>query len=219
MADPLIPGGVRAQVILDGVSGLPEDRFVTTYAFGSQDGGAASDAALDTIAAGLEAMWTDTYPGGTNPLDYYLGPVVNSPARVNLYRLGDDTPREPTEYTFAISPGMSAPFPNEVALCLSFFATRNLPRRRGRIYFGPTGVGAQAGSPFTAGDSRPVPLLMTTLLNAGKLLRDYALGLYPWAVLSQVDGQLRPVTDLWVDNAWDTQRRRGVDPSTRFTDP
>jgi hypothetical protein len=37
------------------------------------------------------------------------------------------------------------------------------------------------------------------------------------AVWSPSNGDAVPVTDGWVDNAWDTQRRRGIDRTARST--
>jgi hypothetical protein len=217
MADPIIPGGVRAQVVLQGVSGLAEDRFVNTWAFGSQDAGSPADADLDAIADALQTFYTTNPVGHTNKLEDFWAGFMDTPATINMYRLGETPPRTPIVYDFAISPGGSNPFPAEVALCLSFFSGRNLPRRRGRIYFGPLAQNGAEPGPFPEGDRRPAGSLTTCLTGAASRLASASLGLYPWAVLSGADGQLRPVTDGWVDNAFDTQRRRGVAASSRLT--
>jgi hypothetical protein len=53
---------------------------------------------------------------------------------------------------------------------------------------------------------------MTSLLNAGKRLTDANIG---YGVYSKVDGLFTPIVQFWVDNAFDTQRRRGSAPSAR----
>lgn len=219
MADPLIPGGVRAQVVLQSTTGLPEDRFVQTFAFGAQDGPVATDAELDLIAANLEAAYTTTPPGLTQKLEDFLPPYVDTVAGINLYRMGDSTPREPTSYEFTVSPGASNGYPAEVALCLSHYATRNLPSFRGRIYFGPFGTGQSTATGFAEGDIRPSAALQQVLLGIWGFLADPGVAGFPLVVCSPTDGVLRMSTNAWVDNAWDTQRRRGVRATTRLTAP
>lgn len=216
MADPIIPGLVRAQVVLEGDSGLPEDRFVTTYVFGNQDGGSPSGSQLDDLADLLVSFWTQDPVGGTGQLQTYLGAQCSGDAQVKLYRLGDAPPREPTTYDFTVSGfSQSSGLPAEVALCISYYATRNIPRRRGRIYLGPL---SNLSGQFAAGDWRPVDLLrQVAALKARDLISASNNLLLPWAVLSQVDGVARPITDGWVDNSWDTQRRRGIAPTLRET--
>jgi hypothetical protein len=36
-----------------------------------------------------------------------------------------------------------------------------------------------------------------------------------WSVYSPTTGQNNAITNLWVDNEWDTQRRRGLRPTSR----
>jgi hypothetical protein len=38
-----------------------------------------------------------------------------------------------------------------------------------------------------------------------------------WVVYSRVDNRSSPVTDWFVDNSWDTQRRRGPRATSRIT--
>lgn len=100
--------------------------------------------------------------------------------------------------------------------------TRPKARRRGRLYLGPLTSQASTGTT----PSRPnssfrslVNLQATTLhleIPAG------SLDLLRWAVLSPSrstdaleDPQADEVTGGWVDDAWDTQRRRGVDRTVR----
>lgn len=226
MADPIIPGAVRAQLVLNGSSGLPEDRFVQTFVFGSIDGGSPSNTELDTIAEALDAYLTVVPTGASNALHDFLGEQVVSPATINLYRLGETPPRTPIVYSVPHDTGTGA-LPAEVALCLSYYATVNQPRRRGRIYFGPLAAeGLVFSGSAVGGDARPAAALRTSLLLSGALLRDFDTGLYPWAVLHARDGNgpaatpaLRPITDLWVDDSFDTQRRRGLAPTLRSTNP
>lgn len=217
MADPVIAGAYRAQLVLQGKSGLPEDRFVTTWAFTNVIG-ADVQADSDLISNALETFVTVAPPGGSVAAGGYLsGIAINQAAgaQVRVYHLGDPIPREPIIEQFAL-PAMSttAVMPNEVALTLSFYADRNLPRQRGRVFWGP--LATSAGTlDAVRGDFVPGAGTMTNLgLSLKRLSEDTNLD---WCVLSQTDGVLRPVTNGWVDSSFDTQRRRGVKPSSRTT--
>lgn len=134
-------------------------------------------------------------------------------------------------------------YPSEVALCLSYRnndGTRptgggefNAPpaRRRGRIYFGP--IGSNNGT-VVAGVLRPDNGMMGRLLAAGDYLRD--LDAPAWVIYSRPYegrtaierpgrttlpaiparlGTLFNVQDVWVDNSFDTVRRRGERATAR----
>ncbi len=89
------------------------------------------------------------------------------------------------------------------------------PRQRytGRVYLGPfndaaNGVGGRPETPLTTRVLNGIDSLDATLKvqNAGRSI----------AVWSRQSAVMRAVVEAQVDNAWDTQRRRGVDPNTRF---
>lgn len=84
-------------------------------------------------------------------------------------------------------------------------------RRRNRVYLGPF-RGAVLGL-----DGRPTPTLVTNVKNAGaglKAASDASVN-WEWVVYSNTDKQIMAPKHLWVDDAWDTQRRRGLSPSRR----
>jgi hypothetical protein len=205
------------QFILKGATGLPEDRYVTTWAFKTVDG------LPPTPTHGLDAIdqVANFFTGVTAPqtaaLRTFLSSAVDQPfSEGRVYRLGDALPREPVIVQKNIGLKLTTGLPSEVALVASFFSERNLPRRRGRIYFGPLSTGSNEQT--TGGGSNPVVQVRTALLESMRRLQSSALtkGLQ-WCVLSQVDAQLRPVTGGWVDDAWDTQRRRGEGAKSRMT--
>lgn len=206
MADPIIPNVWRAQVVLQGVSDLPEDRYVTTWAF---RGGTA-----DQVAGALREFWgTPTTTGGPITLLWIGGAV--SPTRINtinVYALADPPPREPQAFTLAAKGG-TAPtaLPSEVAVCLSFYSERNLPRRRGRVYIGPLGTTALRPG---AGAARPAQDLRDHLVLAAQRLGNR--GDVEWGVVSKAAAAFYPITNGWVDDAFDTQRRRGEAPTSRI---
>lgn len=219
MADPIIPNGIRAQLILQGNSGLPEDRFVTTWAF-LRGTGLDYQTAAPGVAQVLHAFMTSTQTNGSK-LDSFLSPAVDKTAGklvIKTYDLGEDPPREPITFLedFA-SPSSANGLPAEVAVCGSFVSFRNLKRNRGRIYFGPLSTGALT-SEAPLYRVRPSNTIITTLAQALEQLQiaSFTQGL-TWCVLSQADAELKPITEGWVDDAFDTQRRRGEDAVGRTT--
>lgn len=107
------------------------------------------------------------------------------------------------------------PLPPEVALCTSFAANTppgvNPQRCRGRVYLGPFTEGHNGGG-------RPSSDLVIRIRNITKRLDDALIGAgATLAVWSRADHAVRPVVRGWVDNEWDTQRRRGREATSRNT--
>lgn len=96
----------------------------------------------------------------------------------------------------------------------------NRPRQRhsGRLYLGPWTTAAavtDAASPFNVKVS---PDLVTTILEAAERLRDELVAnACDWVVWSRKDGGVRNITHVQVDNAFDVQRRRGINATQRTT--
>jgi hypothetical protein len=113
--------------------------------------------------------------------------------------------------------------PDEVACCLSYRhfpydAGINPQSQRGRIYFGPLNPDAFEGS--GGGDEwntppRPATAFKNILAAAASDLEDANDADNTWIVYSRVLDQGFAVTDGWIDNAFDTQRRRGVAATAR----
>lgn len=97
----------------------------------------------------------------------------------------------------------------DVAICLSYYAGFNRPRYRGRLYIPACLVTTTiAGSNAAQGQMDKVAALVPILAGLGGVNVD-------WGVYSRVDNVFRKATDYWVDNAWDTQRRRGKKSTAR----
>lgn len=202
-----------AMVILPGVSDLPEDRYVNTFHFVQEAGGIGRTreqfADLITSVLGTfyqsNEQWLSSTALGTAPRT----------CEVRVYDPDQAAPREPDINTFVVSTAAHG-LPNEVSQVISFYSERNIPRRRGRIYFGPLAVEAQELGAGAVGDRRPDPTFYTGLATAAAAIRDFADDEFVWCVKSVVAvDTYRPVTAGWVDNAFDTQRRRGLVASTR----
>ena len=99
--------------------------------------------------------------------------------------------------------------PREVALCLSYYADLNQPRRRGRMYLGPWTQGAMAERPGTSQMQA-----LQSLANGISALGGINV---QWVQYSRADGEFRNVTNWFVDNEWDTIRSRGLRPDSRLT--
>ena len=106
----------------------------------------------------------------------------------------------------------------DVALCLSYYAGRNGPRRRGRLYIGPFQP-ASAGMYAPGGSQLSVTLGVGTVLAALEAHKPdpFPNNALDWVLYSRKDDATYKVTNTWVDNEWDTQRRRGTKPTARRT--
>ena len=185
----------RFQVRLQGSSGLPEDIYenVLFYDVNSPDTvqGRCEDLrdhyiGANNVLAGVSAVEVRAYPlAGGQPVAS-AGPTTRTPISLSL--------------------------PTEVALCLSY-ATTDDPdkatsgRYRGRIYLGPLN---------TTGGLRPSSGIIGYALAFGQALAAIGTaGNTTWVMYSRADNATRKIESIWVDNAWDTQRRRGAAPTAR----
>lgn len=223
---PYVGVGFDVQYILHGISNLPEDRYVTTWHFISSDAGAgivwadtfqavalrvhefmqACQGLLSTLAIGTGFKPTSVY--GYNPDVAKPRPrhVKTTPSEVN-------------------GGSMLSGLPNEVAACVSFHDA-NVAGQRGRIYFGP--LSSSVLNATIPGDAQLAAASRLTLGNAAAALRDKNTNAARWAVksVSRKDGSItrdnpvyRTIKSGWVDNAFDTQRRRGVKATERHVFP
>lgn len=223
---------VRAQVTIPNDSALPRDSVVNTWSFrvpGSLDGDLYA-ADVKSRLAGFYSAWGASISSAYNP----------GGATIKLFDFGESQPRIPfyeSALTITGATTTSNDMPNEVALCLSFEGDRlsgfNQRRRRGRVFLGPFQIAAGDYEHIT---NSFVDALMTAantwLLDPGGTY------LADWAVYSPythhdvpVGEKLNPdtmpevplllnasfvqVTKTWMDNSWDTVRRRGVEATYR----
>jgi hypothetical protein len=96
-----------------------------------------------------------------------------------------------------------------------------MKRRKGRVFLGPLSTGTVSQS-SNAGDVRPESTTMAAFLASGLALvldtaGDPRLAIYSPTTdaTSTVDDAFFDVEDLWIDNSFDTQRRRGGAPTVR----
>lgn len=187
----------RMQIALYGSSDPARDQCVNTF-YLDTDGdffGVSTGASLIVDAVNL---WGNTLQIGPG-IDRITG---------KAYDMSDPEPREPIdEYTMSFAASSAAGAPREVALCLSYYADRNTPKRRGRMYVGP----------FRASDMglRPPTALRTTLGTLAAGISGLGGINVQWVQHSPTTGEFHNVTDWWVDDEWDTMRSRGLKATTR----
>lgn len=212
----------RAQVTIPRDTGIAEDNVVNTFYFDCNDTGIGTAHSINNTT--ILSMLTTFY----NAIDQYLSPVVGPSATVKLYDMRDATPRVPTGTgTIALTPGAGSGLPEEVALCLSFsgdIQSGDNPRRlRGRVYLGPLDSG---NGIITNGAYRPASSMLTAIANAASAMaathqnsqnEDVNWAIYSRALDNEgsLDDAFNDVTNGWVDNSYDTQRRRGPKPSAK----
>lgn len=201
------------QHAFQGLSGLPRDRFVNTWHV-IVPTGTPSGSDLLEMADAVKGFYVG---GGATSVQAYISPWAGGSGRtVKIYNLDDTLPRAPI-YEFSdpdpISGLSGTGFPNEVAICLSFHAAAVSgavqARRRGRIYVGP--LNTASGSITPVGDSRPNPTLRTAFLSAaGYADLQLAAAGASWCVYSPTSSTAVKNEFYSVDDAFDTQRRRGL---------
>lgn len=178
---------------------LPEDRYVNVYHWVRLDN--ISDFA-DAVAPAMEDLYTGLQG---------FGPAyIQSAAEVRVYDLADPEPRAPEIRFIDIGTGGStATLPFEVAVVVSLRGAPPVtPRRRGRLYLGPFGTAAVTAGTTTdepkvnPGVVDAIAALFTNLFNAP--------GLAGWSIRSTVPSEnFVEIVDGFIDNEFDTQRRRG----------
>ncbi len=202
-------GAIRAQVTLTTVDAVSENFVSNSWCFSGTDPGSDSVA----IASALQVFYS--------ALSSYLSPAIaQNGHEIKL----SDLPGTPPNYPFYTTPfNLSAapagsPLPSEVATCLSFQGSKaaGFPqaRRRGRIYIGPLDTTALDAN------GRPSSAMLTAITSAAATFKSTIAALASdtaWSIWSPTDGAAVPVANGWMDNAFDTQRRRGIDRTTRTT--
>lgn len=211
MADPIIQDHFRVLAVMQHKSALPQDRFINSWCFRNDDLAASVETVAEKHGRILDAFYNGVH--GTSPklASYFPNDIVAMEFRT--YDLGEAPPRTPhvVQSVDFVPTSSASQFPYEVALCLSLVATRNLKRQRGRLYLGPFG-----GFPSDEAGDYPVPTvaIRTSLIDAALNVLNTTED-STWCFLSQADAAAKVITGGWVDNAWDTVRRRGPDPTSR----
>lgn len=197
------------QAILHTTDGLPENFATNSWHCDADD-----LTALQLFHDELEDFYTQI---GTN-MSSLIDDATSDPHELKSYQLSDPEPRAVVLKTNFSLPGVgTSALPAEVAVCCSFQAAQvsGLPqaRRRNRVYVGPMSQIA------TDSAGRVASNCQAAIRNRGSALKSAsdAASTWTWAIYSPTDGTGADVDNGWVDNEFDTQRRRGRQATDRAT--
>jgi hypothetical protein len=195
------------QMTLQPVSNVGADRITGNWSCEADSVSDAGDfvTALTTFYRSMQTYLPDTIALGGH--------------QYKVYDRSDPIPRAPViEGTWVLtSTPTSSTSPPEVCCCLSFQGDKesgvSQARKRGRIYFGPI------DTQYISNTGRPETALINALVSAGDALLTESVAAtgWTWCVFSASTGDSFPVTNGWVDNEFDTQRRRGRLATARTT--
>ena len=223
--------GLIVESSWQGHSGIPRDRFVNTFHFTAEAGAKTANDGMN--AAGRVADFWMGVTGAGHTLSSMLSPEMTV-CTITAYDLDAAKPR-PILYQGSVtrSAGSDPPLPEEVALCLSYYSARNIPRSRGRLYIGPLNTGVLGGAGGPEGGSLPNALLTNAMHDSAVRLATTGDGVASapfftitptvtsqpcsWVLFSRKDNDTKLVTAGWIDNEWDVQHRRRIAATARTT--
>lgn len=205
------------QVAMPNVSAMPEDVVINTFSFIGPD--IPTEPQRTELKTRLTAFYNSVHAPGTARLtSFFPSTLALAGTRIKAYRREDVVPRAPVfDDALPLTPGTGDPLPHEVALVMSFQATAisGTPQaqRRGRIYLGPLSTNVLTPASL---DARPTGGFINAVKGAGSFLWSESDADWDWVVHSSIAGDAT-VVGGWVDNAFDSQRRRGTAPTVRST--
>lgn len=192
------------QAILEAVGAIPADAVTNTWHFS-----ALADGDLEDAAGQLLAFYGDIESG--------LSDQLSGNIQLKFYDLADPQPRVPVYMqSDTLTLGANDAMPAQVSLVMSFEAAiisgGNRARRRNRVFLGPWSENVNL-------EGRPTSGLITTIVGAAEVLlaASSSAGNWSWEVYSPTDTDNFGVQSGWVDNRWDTQRRRLPRATNRTT--
>jgi hypothetical protein len=204
---------------------LPRDNIVNTVHFRDNDTDGILEGLgfLPSVAPDFNATATNWATAFKGYFDAASGFAAGRGVTCKLYDLGAAKPRPVLgEGTVAATNtrATSTAGNSDVSICASFYGTRNLPRQRGRSYLGYL-------TQSTAGSQQPTAAQLLSMVAYFDMLAGLQLQVpdpgtntdVDWVVYSPTSGSAWKVTQGWIDNEWDTQRRRGLKPSSRQNHP
>ena len=198
----------QVQIELASASNVAADSIVNTFAVKALDGSASFSA----LAGAFTTFYTSLAPE--------LGTVLAGSANAHhfrLYHLSEPEPRPPVYTSRFTRAGTGTPLPSEVSICSSIAASapagQRPARRRGRVFLGPLNINT---GEVVGGYLRPKAATMNNIANATETLNAFLQGInWRLCVWSRADNTLFPVVRGWVNNEYDTQRRRGPEATAR----
>lgn len=209
----------RAQVVIPYFTNFPEDVITNTYHFVD-----FVPQPMEDLADDVTPLLSDMYDSIYNSANSGGGYVLWNLARVQWYDLSQPEPRVPYIVPMPIAATVEATqIPTEVACVMSFQAPKisGIPqsRRRGRVY-----LGGLASGWFSPSSTSAYPRFstgkQTIVTNAMEAFHTAVSATSArWAVWSPTDQAAYLISDGWMENSPDTQRRRSVAPTARVLWP
>jgi len=211
---------------------LPKDVVTNTFHFRWANTSDPTTADYDALQAALKAFYETIFSNASGiTMAQFMRPALT---RYKLYDMETPKPRVPLRNVIVpltvgqdTNPGI---FP-EVAICASYQAAilsgDIAARKRGRLYIGGLGNSAEglgSASTFPTPTATAITRINLAMKNLALLSSTYD---WFWSVYSPTTNvatgslvaSFATVTNGWVDNAFDTQRRRGNAPSIRTVWP
>lgn len=225
----------RVQHIYRHKSGLAEDDIVNTWYFRSNTEVIGDGADLIMI---VNDFYNQQVTATNTSVVQHIATTLMQTARerYKIYDMDHESPRSPVVDTTPGTPnpanGTAVALPGEVAVCLSYRAAllsgTSAARRRGRMYLGPLNTTASSVE-ATLLNARPnLPMRQAIIACADRMAALALTNGWTWVVYSPtvaadpgVNGggefAAQTITDVWCDDAFDVQRRRGVKPTSRVS--
>lgn len=129
--------------------------------------------------------------------------------KIKVYDAKKPPPSYPLATAEQTGSAKSSPCPREVAICLSYYAQFNRPHLRGRLYLMPSWIGGGTISIRPSASHQTAAVAWKDTLGKGLPPSTF------WVVYSPTTGGDAQVTNVWVDDEWDTVRSRGLRGTTR----
>lgn len=209
-------------------SALPTDVVVNTFHFFWTSATPPTTAQYNALRDRIKAFYEFIFSGASGvQMAQYARPLL---ASFKIYDLEDPQPRTPVYQSanaLTVGQDTAGNIVPEAAICLSYKAAvvsgQNPARLRGRIYLGALGNTCMATGSATHGPT-VTPLAITRITGAAvTLAAPQTPPGFNWCVYSPTIRQqsgsyalaFNAITNGFVDNAFDTQRRRGDLPTTR----
>lgn len=192
---------IRVQVISRRSTDLAIDHIVNTVYFDDFNIDPTSGTDYQNFATSVRDVFR-ARPG------YAVGFLVET----KVYDMGDSEPRPVRATAPPLGPTgglVTDSGPREVALCLSYYSDRNVPRQRGRLFIGPWGAGQQA--------LRPTAAIIAGLVTLAGGLANVGGADVDWQLYSPTTNSYLKISNGWVDDEWDTVRSRGLRATSRST--
>lgn len=210
---------MRLQVELPALSGVPEDVYTNTFYFSTDTDPVATAAFTATTI--IKDGYDDLLAGGAPLASYMSNTLDRLNCLTKAYDMADPEPRIPTitEWEMDLSGTSSDNLPEEVALCMSYHGAIPITAsRRGRVYIGPLNMSAVDTTTAETAHTRPKTAFIQAVNGFANHIYDRAVTEgWQWLIKTGSGPTYVPIVGGWCDNAWDTQRRRGVEATVRTT--